>query len=335
MKPFAKFLSLALPSMVLGGLLFQSPVGHADDKSRGPNVVVKNKNKDKDKDKHQDDDARVFFSGNSNAIRGLVRSRLAAARHALLAANLPPQVRDKALARFDKVNALVDRRLAKIDFKNLDQLEEQMEGFGEEIEEVMEGLEEEMEALAKSGVLDAHLKQQLGGLNLNLKLGDDDDDEDEDDDSWGTPMPRPTPRPYAMPAPPTPPTPPTYAAPPAPPAPPSPPSPLSGYDSLDVSADLDFDASQLQLRPDQRAALKSLRSSSDSQIKPAKQALDALSKQLNTTLSDLNAAPQAVSQLVDQISRQEATIRKIRLNAWLKTRQILDGRQRRVLENGN
>ncbi len=47
MKPFAKFLSLAAPSMVIGGLLFQSPLGHADDKNRGTTVVVKNKHKDK------------------------------------------------------------------------------------------------------------------------------------------------------------------------------------------------------------------------------------------------------------------------------------------------
>jgi hypothetical protein len=102
---------------------------------------------------------------------------------------------------------------------------------------------------------------------------------------------------------------------------------------VDIAGDFDFDASKLRLRPDQRAALKALRAGSDAQIKPAKQALDALSSQLTRTLRDPNASAAQVSQLVDQISRQEATIRKARLGAWLRARALLDSNQRSVLEN--
>lgn len=319
MKPIAKFLSLAAPSLVLGGLLFQSPAGHADDKQRGTPVV---KHKQKDHDLHVSvDGVDVNLSGGLDGIRALVRGRLSTARQAIASADMPPQVRDKVLARFDRVNSIVDRRISKIDFGNLDQLEAQMEGLGEEIEGAMEGLEEEMEALAKN---DPKLRRQLKQLGaLDLQLGGRHDD---DDGPWGFAVP---------PIPPTPPVPPVAPVAPLPPLPPAAPLPPYGYDADGSSYDSgDFDSDALQLRPDQRSNLRAVRQQSDAQIKTAKKSLERLSNELNATLRNPNAQPQEVNGLVDAISANEATIRKARINAWIRARNLLDARQRGVMERG-
>jgi Spy/CpxP family protein refolding chaperone len=331
MNPFFKVLSIALPSVVAGGLLFQSPVGHADDKN-------KNKNK-------RDDSSLVIKSKNGNSvtingnlglgnldgIRALVRSRLQGARAAILSSNMPPQLRDKALARFDKVNAIVDRKLAKIDFRDLEQLGEQMEDLGEEIEGAMEGLEEEMEALAKS---DPSFKRQLKALDNQFDFHLDFDD-DGDDDRRG----------YSMPAPPTAPTPPMPPVPPVapmaptaplPPTPPLPPAPPAGWSSVDVSGydDDSFDGSDLKLRGDQRNRLREVRQQADAQIRNAKKQLDRLSEQLNAALKNDRTQTSEAIRLVEAISAQEVIIRKARVTAWLNARDLLDARQRDVLERG-
>jgi hypothetical protein len=323
MKPIAKFLSLAAPSLVLGGLLFQSPAGHADDKQRGAAVV---KAKQKDHDLHISvDGVNVNFSGGLDGIRALVRGRLSTARQAIASADMPPQVRAKVLARFDRVNSIVDRRLSRIDFRNLEQLEAQMEGLGEEIEGAMEGLEEEMEALAKN---DPNLRRQLKQLGaLDLQLGGRHDDDDDDDGGrWGFALP---------PIPPTPPVPPVAPVAPMPPMPPVAPLPPYGYDADGSSYDAgDFDSDALQLRPDQRSNLRAVRQQSDAQIKTAKKSLERLSNELNAALRNPNAQPQEVNGLVDAISANEATIRKARINAWIRARNLLDARQRGVMERG-
>ncbi len=328
MNPFLKFFSVAAPSLVIGGLLLQSPAGHADDRHGPPAGKVKHKdvNVNVTVDGHN-----VAFSGAGlDGIRSLVRGRLSAARQAIAAANMPPPLRAKVLARFDKVNSIVDRRLAKIDFRNLDQLEAQMEGLGEEIEEAMDGLEDEIEALAKN---DPNLKRQLkqlGDLDFDMSFGGRGRDHDDDDDDkawrWATP-----------PAPPAPPSGPAAPMPPMPPVAPAPPAGY-GYDyDVQGSAGYDdsaFDGAALQLRPDQRNNLRAVRQQADAQIKVAKKTLDKLSDQLSTALRNPNAQPAEVNGLVDAISANEATIRKARINSWLRARNLLDARQRGVLERG-
>ena len=326
MNPVFKVLSIALPSVVAGGLLFQSPVGYADDKNKDKrddnSLVIKSKNGNS-----------VTINGNLglgnlDGIRALVRSRLQGARAAILSSNMPPQVRDKALARFDKVNAIVDRKLAKIDFRDLEQLGEQMEDLGEEIEGAMEGLEEEMEALAKS---DPTLKRQLKALGKQFDFHMDFDD-DGDDDSWGYSMPAPP----MPPMPPMPPVAPMAPMAPLPPRPPLPPAPPAGWSSVDVSGydDDSFDGSDLKLRGDQRNRLREVRQQADEQIRNAKKQLDRLSEQLNAALKNDRTQTSEAIRLVEAISAQEVIIRKARVTAWLNARDLLDARQRDVLERG-
>jgi Heavy-metal resistance len=325
MKPFAKFLSIAAPSLVVGGLLFQSPVGHADDKSRGVSVTVKQK----------DNTSSYTWSGSVaglDGIRSLVRGRLQAARQAIAAADMPPPVRAKVLARFDKVNAIVDRRLSKIDFKNLDQLEAQMEGLGEEIEAVMEGLEEELEELTKADPRLRGQLKQLGKFQMKLSGHDDGDDDDDDDSGWSMPVP---PVPPVPPVAAVPPVPPVAAVPPVPPVPPVP--SYGGYDPSNLGSfdDSAFGSVDLKLRPDQRAGLKAARIQSEVQVKAATKALNRLSEQLNTALRNPNAQPAEVTGLVDAISTQEATIRKAQILSWIRARALLDPRQRKLLEDSH
>ncbi len=327
MNPFFKVLSIALPSVIAGGLLFQSALGHADEKGEH-----------KHKHKHKHDDGLVIKSKNGDSvtinghvglsaldgIRAMVRGRLAGARTAILHSNMPPQLRDRALARFDKVNAIVNRKLTKIDLSDLDQLGEQMEELGEEIEEAMEGIEDELEELAKS---DPTLRRQLKQLGGDLKF--EDNDGDGDDDSWGLSMPVP-------PVPPVPPVAPVAPVPPVPPLPPLPPGPIAGWSSTDVPGynSRSFDGSDLKLRPDQRTSLRAVRQQSDATISVAKKELDKLSAQLDSALRNKNTAPNQALRLVDAISAQEAIIRKARVSAWLQSRALLDDDQRATLERG-
>lgn len=333
MKRIATFLSIAAPSLVVGALLFQSPIGHADDKTK---VIVVDKAKNKDKNKHTAVSGGLAvgdgfaISGNLEGIRALVRGRLQAARAAIASSQMPPQVRAKVLARFDRVNGIVDRRLAKIDFKNLDQLEEQMEGLGEEVEAAMEGLEEELEALAKS---DPQLRSQLKKLgNLNLTFGghdDDDDDDGDDEDGWGVWATPPTP-----PMPPMPPVAPVAPVAPVTPVTPVTPRPPGGF-SVDVDyGDFDnFGGSELKLRDDQRAKLKAVRRESETQVKAATKALERLSAQLNAALANPRSQPAQVTALVDAIATQEASIRKAQILSWMRARDLLDPNQRSLIES--
>jgi Spy/CpxP family protein refolding chaperone len=338
MNPLVKILAVAAPTLLVGGVLFQSPAGFADNKGGGNSVVVKVKGKDKDKSfswSTSDDGTGnpVVKVGNLEGIRQMVKARLQGARQAILSAPMPGQVRAKLIARFDRVNAIVDRRLAKIDLSNLGALEDQLDGLGEELEAAMEGLEPELKALA---LQDRGLRDQLkhlGTLNWNFHSGggphgndadadadadgDDRDADADDGDGWGVPS---APMPPMAPMPPTPPSPPT---------PPTPPSPPDAYGDVDASA---FDGLDLKLRPEQRAALRAARAEADAQISPAHETLDRLSGQLTKVLRNPSAPSSQVNALVDQISAQEATIRKAKIGAWLKSRSALDAAQRKQLE---
>jgi Heavy-metal resistance len=336
MNPLFKLLAFAAPAVAVGGLLLYSPSGQADERSHGSGTVLR------------DGKSKTYTwsstGGNSagegisvTGIRDLVRDRLRAARQAV--SSLPAPVRDKVLARFDRVNAIVDRRLSRIDFNNLDTLDDQLEGLDDEIEAAMEGLSDEIEALTEHFGLSQKLKQ-LGDLRLHLHTGGSNgsggttcqgsssrvtcDTDAGDDDDWNI---------STMPIPPTPPAPPVPPAPPAPPSPPDPPSYSDGDDDIVDVDDGDLEDLDLQLRPDQRSSLRAARQEADARVRPAREALDKLSSQLTATLRNVNVSPAQVSSLVDQISAQEATIRKARIVAWVKSRAVLDARQRTVLED--
>ncbi len=331
MKILSKIATLAVPSFVLGGLLLYSPFGQADDRvsprsapparAAGPMRAAGGPQ------------SGVYIDGkrmDGAQIRAKVRAGLDSARQALASAPMPPEMRAKVQARLDKVGAIVDRRLAKVDFSNLERLGDQLEGLDDEIEAAMAGMDQEIEAMVEasfksldfSKLAELEKLKALGDLDLRFGHdGDDGDDDDDDDGGWGfSTAPQP-------PTPPAPPAPPNGIAPPAPPAPPSPPG--RGGLSFDVEIDdSDIASADLQLRGDQRASLRAVRAETDAKVRPAREQLDRLSSQLESLLRDPSASADQVNALVDRISAQEASIRKARINAWLKSRALLDARQR-------
>lgn len=109
-------------------------------------------------------------------VREMVKAQLVAARASISNnQHIPPGVRNKILARIDKIGAAVDKRLANLKLTDLDQLDDEMEKMGEELEEALEGLDEDLDKLG-------NIKLDLGkGIKIDLdKLHFDHDDDDFD-----------------------------------------------------------------------------------------------------------------------------------------------------------
>src|SRR5687768_4113233 len=95
----------------------------------------------------------VTINGNKidlSGIDGMVKSKLDSAREMVRNnPSIPPKLRDKLLARFDKLRVSVDRRLARLKGKSLEEIGQELEGMDEELAQAMEGLDEELEQLGK------------------------------------------------------------------------------------------------------------------------------------------------------------------------------------------
>jgi hypothetical protein len=214
---------------------------------------------------------------------------------------IPKDVRDKLLARLDKVRATLDKRLSNLKLTDLDKLGDEMEKMGEEIEQAMEGLDDDMSRLGDK--LGKDLAKQLGkdfgknfGNNFHVDF-DSDDDSDSDDDN------------VAM-------------------------APDVDIDADDEDMkDAISDLRDLALKPAQRDAITKLRSDSDKSVATAKKQVDDLSAKLQTALGNPATADAEVARYVDQISAQEAVIRKARILAWVQARRVLDDGQRKKIED--
>ncbi len=202
--------------------------------------------------------------------------------------SIPKDVRDKILARLDKVRATVDKRLANIKVTDLDQLESEMEKMGEEIGQAMDGLDKDMDKLGKD------FAKQFG---KNFTVNIDSDKNDDDDDNLGS------------------------------------------IDTPDVDADDDDmkdaikDLRDLALKPDQKDRINKLRADSDTSVAIAKKQIDELSAKLKAALANPATSDAEIGRYVDQISAQEATIRKARIVAWAQARRVLDDAQRKRVED--
>jgi Spy/CpxP family protein refolding chaperone len=88
----------------------------------------------------------------------------------------------------------------------------------------------------------------------------------------------------------------------------------------------------LSLSADQRKQLAQLRADTDSQVQRAKAELDDLSNRLHRTLGDAGASEADIARQIDSISAKEAAIRKVRILAWVKARNLLKKDQRKQVE---
>lgn len=242
-------------------------------------------------------DGKVRIEG----VDRLVRQQIDAARQAVRNnPNIPPDVRDRVLARLDKVKVNVDRRLGNIKVTDVDQLGDELEKMGEELEEAMEELEEELDKLGQKIGKDVSkdIAKKLGkDLAKGFKAPDIALDWDADtDDIDAIPM-----------------------------------TPDLDADDADLAGAID-DLKGLALRPQQRDAIAKLRSESDKAVAAAKKQLDATSAQLEAALANDKSSDHDISKYVDQISQHEAAVRKARILAWVNARRVLDDDQRKRLE---
>jgi hypothetical protein len=239
--------------------------------------------------------------------------------------NLPPDIRDKALARLDRARATVERRLASLSAADLDQIGEEMEKMGDELEKSLEGLDDELEKLGEK--LGKDFSRKLGrdlarGLSPRIRFerhrdaddadhgrdagrdagrdnGDDDEDGDDDDRGGG---------------------------------------------ARDRAAAIEPDAEanvrgairgmpDLTLRPTQHQQIVQLRATYEQQIAVARKQLDDASRRLEAALGDPRTSDADISRYVDQVSSYEAAIRKARLLTWVNARRLLDDSQRKKIED--
>jgi hypothetical protein len=227
-----------------------------------------------------------------DGLHDMVLSQLDAAREAIKNnPQIPRDVRDKVMARLDKVRATVDKRLKNLNITDLDQLEKEMEAMGEEIEQAMEGLDKDLDKLGKDFGKNFGKKW---GKNFTVNIGDDDDDDDDDD--------------------------------------------IGSIDTPDVDADDDDmkdaikDLRDLALDKAQKEQINKLRADSDKNVATSKKQLDELSGKLQTALGNAATTDAEIGRLVDQISAQEAAIRKARIVAWAQARRLLSDAQRTRVE---
>jgi len=88
------------------------------------------------------------------------------------------------------------------------------------------------------------------------------------------------------------------------------------------------DLGNLSLSRDQREQLRQLKVSTDRQVESARNAINQLSDDLSTALENPSVTDQEVERFVNEISKQEAQLRKARILAWVKARRALDDDQR-------
>jgi len=242
-------------------------------------------------------------------------------------AGAPPEVRERIKARVRAVRARIAARLERLKSTDVDKLGNELERMGDEIENEMKGLDKDLEQLGDqfgknfASQISKEVARGLSGLSgvsgtLNgrsfsggfngsnsVRTGshnseDDGDDDDDDDEDKGAVMVTP---------------------------------------SVDAEADVDMGAKlaevrNLRLDQDQRAKLARLRSDAEGEIRSAKLELDRLSSQLHDALGNDRASEAEIASKIDQISKNEATIRKARILAWVKVRGVLHPDQRKQVE---
>ena len=229
-------------------------------------------------------------------IEGMVRGQLAGVREMIRNnPHIPQPLRDKLLARLDKVNASVDKRLAKLKTKGLDHLGEEMEAMGDEIEQALDGLDEDLEQLGDKVGKD--LGKKLKDKSLKFDFSDNDNDNESNDDDGNIPM-----------------------------------APDLDEASADDMRDAINDLKGMAITPQQKEQISKIREDSDKTVGAAKKQLDDLSKKLEAALGNPKTSNADIERMVDEISRQEATIRKARILAWHNARRVLDETQRKRIE---
>jgi Spy/CpxP family protein refolding chaperone len=256
---------------------------------------------------------KIDFNGHHldlSGIDGLVRGQLDGVREMIKNnPNIPQPLRDKLLARLDKIRGSVDKRLAKIRGKRLDEVGGELERLGDEIEEALDGLDEELEQLGENlgKDLGKKFKDKQWKFDFKNKNNNDHDNnfgnEDNEDDESDPDVPGSIPM-----------------------AP-----DLDSADDGDMR-DAINDLKGMAIRKDQKDQIVQIRQKADAEVKAAREVIEVTSKKLETALGNPKTSDAEIGRMVDQISSAEARIRKARIIAWHSARRVLDTDQRKRIE---
>jgi len=318
-----KLFTTILPSLIVGGLLFGSVVGSADDGRPAPTpptpptaplppgTPAAPKPPKPPKAPKAPHAAGGFGSGVNISIHDgkvsiegvdqLVDAQINAALAQVAAdPRIPAKVRDKITKRLEKIRMKVKTRVSHMDAKDMDEVGEELGKLGDEIGDEMEDFGKDMDQWGQDMDQWGKNMDQWGkdfGKNFqkNFKgpgapvMGSHDD---ADDNADMPDMPDPD----------------------------------------DVDDDVVRDLGDLSLSQPQRDQLKKLRVDSDAKVAQAKQALQKASDSLEKQLQNPNASDADISRSIDAVAQQEAAIRKARILAWVNARRMLDDDQRKKVE---
>jgi hypothetical protein len=306
----SKKLSIIVPSMLAGGLLFGSVLSHAGSGSgmpptpptpptapvpptppTPPSPPMPPMPPMPTSIPGLPNGVTVSIHDGKVKIEGLdkyVDSQIDTALKSIQNPGVPPEIRAKVEEHLKKLRAKLKTKLAKIDVKDLDDLGDQLGDIGDEIGDEMDQFGDEMDAWGdKFGKdIQKQVQQQLAAHGIHADADDDDDND----------------------------------------------IPSPDVDDNDDLADAVRDMGDLKLTPAQHTAIAKLRTDSDKQVDSAKKALDSASDNLRKLLEN-GAGEAEVSRAIDLVSQQEAAIRKARILAWVNARKILDDAQRKKVEN--
>ncbi|HET7506276.1 MAG TPA: hypothetical protein VFK02_34895 [Kofleriaceae bacterium] len=219
--------------------------------------------------------------------------------------DVPPEVRERVKNRVRAVREKLRVRLGKLRSLDLDKIGPEMERLGDEIEREMEGLDKDLAQFGERfGKQFAHkfgrdFAKGVGPARVSGSRDhdhSDDGDDDGDDDDHDA---------------------------------------VSADDDVMDPSDMRSAVAELRnlaLDQTQKARLAQVRAESERKITDAKRELEAMQSRLHDTLGDLGASEADIAKQIDMISATEATIRKARILAWVRVRNLLDDEQRKKVE---
>ncbi|HLL21879.1 MAG TPA: hypothetical protein VK427_07100, partial [Kofleriaceae bacterium] len=92
------------------------------------------------------------------------------------------------------------------------------------------------------------------------------------------------------------------------------------------------DLKGMAIKPQQKQQIAEIRANADKTVAAARGRLDELSHKLEAALADPRTSTGDIERYIEQISQQEAQIRKARIVSWVKARNVLDESQRKRVE---
>ncbi len=233
-------------------------------------------------------------------IKSQLTAEVARARAEIAAdTSMPADVRTAVLARMDKVTAVISRRIAKLNVIDLMNLDTQLEGLGAEIEQSMAGLEQEIKVFEKKYGRSFGKAMQASKSHFNFHFGNDEDDDDDNDNVNDATVDM---------------------------------SVAAGLDADELKDAVD-DITDMGINANQRTQLSALRLAEQATTNAARERMRQASVGLRAELAKPSADITLVNRFIDQISAEEATIRKAQLKALVAAKTMLTPAQQKKVQD--